>query len=250
MFKSNILLVALAVCLSLCTALGVVPVAAQGVLVFGGTGQLGAYHVRLLVERGEDVAVFVRPTSDRSRLKGLNVTYVTGDLLDRESVMDALAQTTPRVAFDTTANNAGNDGDFYDDAAANILAAAKQSGVDHLILHSSVGVRESAQYFPQYGNLMELPNIQAKARAEEYYEASGLTYTIIRHGSLPVEPAAATGRGRLTDRRDVLGRITRADLSRLAVDCMEQPRCTGKIFHAIDDDLPMPTATRRPTRNR
>ena len=61
MFKSNILLVALAVCLSLCTALGVVPVAAQGVLVFGGTGQLGAYHVRLLVERGEDVAVFVRP---------------------------------------------------------------------------------------------------------------------------------------------------------------------------------------------
>lgn len=38
------------------------------ILVFGGTGQLRARIVRLLLEDGHDVAVFVRPTSDRSRL--------------------------------------------------------------------------------------------------------------------------------------------------------------------------------------
>ena len=30
---------------------------AEGVLVFGGTGQLGAPHVRMLLERGETVTV-------------------------------------------------------------------------------------------------------------------------------------------------------------------------------------------------
>ncbi len=36
-----------------------------GVLIFGGTGRLGAPIVKLLVESGKAVTVFARPTSDR-----------------------------------------------------------------------------------------------------------------------------------------------------------------------------------------
>ena len=43
------------------------------VLVFGGTGQLGSAVVRELVAAGYPVTVFVRPSSDRSRLEGLKL---------------------------------------------------------------------------------------------------------------------------------------------------------------------------------
>ena len=62
----------------LCVALGAVmgfsmnAAEAGGVLVFGATGQLGAPHVRMLLERDEQVTVFHRPTSSFQRLEGLD----------------------------------------------------------------------------------------------------------------------------------------------------------------------------------
>ena len=49
------------------------------VLVFGGTGRLGAPIVKLLIERGYSVTVFARMSSDRFRLADSDVTYITGD---------------------------------------------------------------------------------------------------------------------------------------------------------------------------
>lgn len=63
--------------------------ATADVLVFGGNGRLGSDVVKNLLEDGEDVVVFVRETSDRSRLAGLDVAYVVGDLLDAETVKAA-----------------------------------------------------------------------------------------------------------------------------------------------------------------
>ncbi|MDG2321858.1 MAG: NAD-dependent epimerase/dehydratase family protein, partial [Rhodospirillaceae bacterium] len=61
------------------------PANADGILVLGGTGELGIRIVKLLVEKNEDVTVFVRASSDRSSLAGLDVDYVVGDLLDQAS---------------------------------------------------------------------------------------------------------------------------------------------------------------------
>ncbi len=52
-----------------------------GVLVLGGTGQLGSEIAKDLVGAGEDVTVLARPTSNRARLEGVDVTYVIGDML-------------------------------------------------------------------------------------------------------------------------------------------------------------------------
>ena len=62
------------------------------VIIFGGTGRLGAPIVKLLVQAGEEVTVFARKDSDKSRLSGLKVDYVVGDLTDEKSVA---------VAFDS-----------------------------------------------------------------------------------------------------------------------------------------------------
>ncbi len=56
------------------------------ILVTGGTGFIGSYLVRYLLDQGKDVKVLVR---DQSKLK-FDVDFVAGDITDRESVIRAL----------------------------------------------------------------------------------------------------------------------------------------------------------------
>jgi len=222
---------------------------ADRVLVFGGTGQLGAYHVQLLAARGDTVTVFHRPTSSFERLEGVAYQAVSGDLLDTDSVMAAVTQIKPRVIIDTSARRGGRmraGEPFYAQAMQNIVAAASAAGsVGQIIIHSSVGVRDSAVPLKEkYDYDTDSPNMRDKAKAEVILEQAGIPYTIIRNALLEHEPAAATGGGRLTEDETVFGRITRADLARLALTCIGNEACIGKILHALDDSLkgPRPAA--------
>jgi dihydroflavonol-4-reductase len=60
------------------------------ILITGATGFLGSRLARLLSERGEQVRVLVRPTSDLRRLADLSIERAEGDITDRASVADAL----------------------------------------------------------------------------------------------------------------------------------------------------------------
>lgn len=217
-------------------------VEAEGVLVFGASGQLGAPHVRMLVEQGEAVTAFVRPTSDRKSLEGLDIHYAIGDLMDAESVLAAMTEFEPRVVIDTSARRGGmmtREQPFYAEAMRNIVNAAKATGVKQVIIHSSVGVRGSAKKLleEQFGYDTESQNIRDKGEAEIYLENSGVGYTIIRNGLLDFEPAKPTGNGYLVENMNAFGRITRTDLAALSLDCMDKADCLGKIYHALDDSL-------------
>lgn len=225
------------------------PLCADGVMVFGASGQLGAPHVRMLLDRGEKVIAFVRPTSNRERLAGMDIEYAIGDLMDADSVRAAMTSHEPRVVIDTSARRGGmmtRDQPFYGQAMKNIVAAAQASGVEQVIIHSSVGVRGSAAKLlrEEYGYDTEAPNIRDKGEAEITLENSDLGYTIIRNGLLEFEPAAPTGQAYLTDDMNAFGRITRTDLAALSLDCMDNPECLGKIYHAQDDSLVGPRGER------
>jgi uncharacterized protein YbjT (DUF2867 family) len=223
--------------------------AADGVMVFGGTGQLGAPHVRMLLERGERVTVFHRPTSSFKRLEGLDFDKAEGDLMDADSVLAAMTKTRPRVIIDTTARRgerlrAGQP--FYGQAMRNIVAAAQATGVKQIIIHSSVGVRDSAAYLAKvYAYDTDSANLQDKAEAEIVLEESGINYTIVRNGLLEHEPAPPTGRGRLIENQNSFGRITRTDLARITLECLDNAACFGKIYHAEDEGLTGPRPERR-----
>lgn len=215
---------------------------AEGVMVFGATGQLGAPHVRMLLDRGETVTAFVRPTSNRDRLAGMDVQYAIGDLMDEMSVKAAMAEFKPRVVIDTSARRGGmmtREQPFYAEAMRNIVDAAKAAGVSQVIIHSSVGVRGSAKKLleEEFGYDTESQNIRDKGEAEIYLENSGVGYTIIRNGLLEFEPAEATGNGYLIEDMNAFGRITRTDLAALSLECMDNADCLGKIYHAQDDSL-------------
>ncbi len=60
------------------------------VLVTGATGFIGTHLVRRLRDVGDEVVCLVRPTSDRSSLDSLGVTFVDGDVTDPESLRRAI----------------------------------------------------------------------------------------------------------------------------------------------------------------
>ena len=55
------------------------------IFLTGGTGLLGSHFAALAKEGGAEVTALVRPSSDRSFLETIGVTYATGDLKDMES---------------------------------------------------------------------------------------------------------------------------------------------------------------------
>lgn len=58
-------------------------------LITGANGFLGSWLTRALIEKGHDVSVLVRPTSDLSELQGLDFKKVYGDVTDPESLNKA-----------------------------------------------------------------------------------------------------------------------------------------------------------------
>jgi uncharacterized protein YbjT (DUF2867 family) len=207
-----------------------------GVLVFGGAGRTGAEIVRLLLSRGESVTVFVRPTSDRTRLMGMNVAFAIGDAMNRAEVEAAFAESSPRVAINAIGGR-GSQAGFWDTTQRNITAAAKRSATTEVIFLSSVGVGDSAIAYTQEALIRNRASLAERLVAEDDLKASGLAYVIIRTGRVVGEDIPATGQARLTEDRTAMGVVNRADLARLTVDCITNARCRNRTFASIDDSL-------------
>lgn len=71
------------------------------VLVTGGSGMVGANLVHRLVKEGNEVAVLVRPATNRLRLQHVErqLQFVCGDLRDAVSIQTAVRQIQPHVVF-------------------------------------------------------------------------------------------------------------------------------------------------------
>jgi uncharacterized protein YbjT (DUF2867 family) len=227
LFRKSIFIV-----FSLLTAL---PALADGVLVFGGTGRLGAETVKELLRIDEKVIVFARVTSDRARLDGLDVSYVVGDLLDEASTVAAFDAVKPEIVIDASALY----GASYEDAIRNIVAGAKNSGVEQVILHGSVGAGENMKLFPSISEPELVKVLLDKGRAETVLIESGVPYTIIRNGLIEYDDSLSSGKARITEDQTVLGRITRVDLAAVTMQCFRATQCENKIYHATDDTQPL-----------
>jgi uncharacterized protein YbjT (DUF2867 family) len=210
-----------------------------GVLIFGGTGRLGAPIVKLLVESGEAVTVFVRPTSDRRRLDGLTVNFVTGDLLHADEVAAAFTSRSFHTVVDASARR-GTQDSFYDTAMAHIVRGATENDIRQIIYHSSVGAGDNMGMFPRADFSSMRDVLLAKGRAEQILIDSGIAYTIIRNGLLQPDGTLPTENARLTHDQSIMGVVTRADLAMLTVQCMDQPDCMNRIYHAVDDSYEVP----------
>ncbi len=112
------------------------------VLVTGANGHIGNVLIRQLIERGDEVVAFVRPSADLSSLEGLELTYCKGDMQDAESIMAAAAGT--EIIYHLAANydlRAASEADIIAPAirgAESIFKAAKAHGVKRVVFTSSI----------------------------------------------------------------------------------------------------------------
>jgi uncharacterized protein YbjT (DUF2867 family) len=211
----------------------------RSVLVFGGSGQLGAEVVKALVGAGHDVTVFLRPSSSRDRLAGLSVQLVEGDALLEADIERALKARRYDAVVDALGRSE-SDVDFFAKSGTAIARWSAATGVRQLILHSSVGVGRSKAVYPpgRYENMRRL--FEAKQAGEDAVIASGVDWTIIRNAVLRSIPADAPDGARLFDDETKFGAVSRRGLGRLTLECLDNPGCSRKIFHAVDAGMPVP----------
>lgn len=209
----------------------------DGVLILGGTGHSGSYVARRLIARGEKVTVLVRPTSDRSRLAGLPITYVVGDAMDPASAQSALEGKHFGVIFETL-QFAPGDGRSWAKVYENFVPWAKRTGVRQFIVFGGGCGDREARDCPLSPPLYALT--KDMTQAEHILRNSGVPYTILRVGALLPNPRHpkfdwSTGRSVLTTDLSKFGGVMRVDLNEQVLGCIRARRCINKIF--VVDDL-------------
>lgn len=132
------------------------------ILVTGGTGNIGRHAVPLLRTAGREVRVLSR----HPRAAEPGITYMAGDTVKGTGLEGALD------GVDTVLHLAGGaKGD--DIAAQNLVGAAREAGVQHLVLISVVGAGS-----------MPIGYFRMKAGAEQAFETSGIPFTVLRVAQL------------------------------------------------------------------
>jgi dihydroflavonol-4-reductase len=99
-------------------------------LVTGASGFVGSAVVRALLERGETVRAFVRPSSDRRNFENIKVDIQVGDLRDRASLERAMK------GCDTVFHVAADYRLWV--PQRNVMEAAGNAGVRRIVYTSSV----------------------------------------------------------------------------------------------------------------
>ena len=207
------------------------------ILVFGATGGTGRQFIAQALERGHDLAAFVRHPqswSDRDPRVGVVAgdataagTKIDAALEGRDAVVSALGR---RMSFRSEG--------LMERSMRALVPAMERRGVKRLIVVSAFGVGDSRKEAPPIPRLMYatmLKDIFAdKARAEALIRASTLEWTILHPVLLTDGPV--TARYRAAEHLDLKGlpKISRADVAHFIVKELEAPAFVRKTVALAD----------------
>ncbi|HUZ81995.1 MAG TPA: NAD(P)H-binding protein, partial [Gaiellaceae bacterium] len=151
------------------------------VLLTGATGFVGPKVAHALRAQGRGVRALVRRPEQAAHLASLGVEVATGDITDPASLRAAVTGCTHVVHL--VAIIQGRPTDFQrvmTQGTADLVAAAKEAGVERFLLMSALGTSESSQG--------TVPYYAAKWAEERAVIGSGLEHVILR-------PSFVFGRG-------------------------------------------------------
>ena len=144
------------------------------VLVVGATGFLGGQVVDQLISRGKSVSALVRPGSDASALESKGVEIARGDMLDLDSLVEAMtgvdavistaAGYSRRDKNATAIDTTGND---------NLAIAAERAKVRRFVLTSILTSDQTP----------EVSHFWHKKLAEDALEKNGVPFVALRPGA-------------------------------------------------------------------
>lgn len=113
-------------------------------LITGANGFIGSAVMRLLLERGHDLRVVVRPKSDQRNLEGMPVEVVEGNLQDKTSLKQAVngCNAVFHLAADYRLWIPDPDNMYQTNVAGtrDLMLASAEAGVGKIVYTSSVAV--------------------------------------------------------------------------------------------------------------
>lgn len=201
------------------------------ILVAGGTGRLGTMVVGLLQQRRLEVRVLTRDRSRAADLVSAGVDIVEGDIADPTALRQAVGGVATVVSaihgFAGPHNN-GSPTTIDRDGNRSLIRAAREAGVEHLVLISVWGA--------SHDHPMDL--MRMKYAAEEELKASGVAWTIIRPGPYMELWCELLGRPLLTKgKTQVFGHgdnpinwVSAADVARFAELSVVDPDMRGRVI--------------------
>ncbi|MBL8629952.1 MAG: SDR family oxidoreductase [Rhodospirillaceae bacterium] len=202
------------------------------VLIFGATRNTGFETAKILRARGDTVTAVVRATSETSALKELGVSLVSADAFNGSDLQMALKGLSADAALCSLGNTRGTPERVDHVAVANVVDACAGLGIKRFILISSIGAGNSRPALSPQAEKFLGPVCALKTLGENHLFAAGLDYTVIRPGGLGHGPAS--GRGVLSEDPLISGSIRRAEVARLAVQCLDDPKTIGHVYSAIE----------------
>lgn len=136
-------------------------------LVTGATGQQGGAVARALLAAGQTVRTLTRDFARAETLVDAGAQVIVGDMTDPESMKRAFQSAESAFLMGTPYAN-GPEAEWQQ--LTTCIDAAQSAGVQHVVYSS---VQRAA-------DLASVPHYAQKHRAEEYLQASGLSWTILR----------------------------------------------------------------------
>jgi len=198
------------------------------VLVVGASGRTGQRVVQALRRRGFPVRALVRAQSKDSVAFGEGVEVMAGDVTNESDIRRALTGATFLVS--ALGSKGPTDAAHIElieyTTIAELAQLAKEMGVQHFVLCSSMGV-EIPEMIPPLAEIL-----RQKRRGELALEHSGVPFTIVRPGGLTDQP----GGGGVAIARTLpsFGMIAREDVAEVMVQALLQPEARNKIVEIVN----------------
>lgn len=197
----------------------------HNILVAGAHGKIGKKIIRLLTASQYFTPVaMVRKEEYFEEFKSQNINVVLADLT--KDVSHAL-KNIDKVIF-----AAGSGGEHVvevdQNGAKNLISEAKKAGVKKFVMLSSMGADnpEQADELQDY--------LKAKQNADVFLKDSGLSYTIVRPGTL--NDKHGTGKIKLQAKLNERGEISREDVAQTLVRALHDDAPKDMTFENIAGD--------------
>jgi uncharacterized protein YbjT (DUF2867 family) len=209
------------------------------VVIAGGHGQIALILERLLSQRGDSVAGFIRNPDHAADLQAAGAEALVVDL-ESASVDEVASHLDGADAVVFAAGAGPGSGaarkETVDRNAAILLAdAAEAAKVRRYVMISSLGADAEAP--DSAGDSVFVAYLRAKGAADDNVRArEALDSTIVRPGHLINDPG--TGRVTIADSTG-RGNIPREDVAAVLLAVLDTPGTAGQTFEVISGDSPI-----------
>lgn len=192
----------------------------EKILVAGATGTTGKKVVQLLNEsENYQPIAMIRKDDQKSQFESNGIKTVMGDLAKDVS---GTTKGIDKVIF--AAGSGGKDVVNVDqEGAKRLIDASKKEHIKKFVMLSSMGADNPQGEIKEY--------LQAKQNADQYLDISGLTFTIVRPGSLTNEEGL--GKIKLQKKLNEQGEIPRWDVARTLVKSLDTEVAKNQAFEIL-----------------